>query len=299
MDAVLAHVGRAIAPHDLWSSWGKDPFVYGGVLLTGWLYFRGVRSVWATAGGGRGVARWRAGCFLAGLGVCWAALESPIDAAGSALFSGHMLQHELLTVVAAPLLVLGDPLVAVTRSLPPAWRRRVGRAARLLTGPARSSRRTPWAVAWFGIFVASFWIWHIPALYETALRSDVVHSLQHFSFLASALGFWWVAIGGARHRSPLPGVAMSFGAMVQGTWGGVVLLFSERGIYEPYATTTQAWGLSPSADIAVGAAIMMAAGSVFVAAGIALVGSYLASVERAEGMPAPPVDVSPARPTRA
>src|SRR4051812_40603196 len=108
-----AHVGRAPEPHDLWSAWTFAPAVVAVLALSAWLYARGVREIWSTAGRGRVVARWRAACFAGGTFAVALALLSPIDALGSALFSVHMTQHMLLIVVAAPLLMLGDPPTAM------------------------------------------------------------------------------------------------------------------------------------------------------------------------------------------
>ena len=277
---MLAHAGQPLSPHDVWSSWGTDPVVYAALVAAAGLYLRGLCRLWATAGVGRGVARWQATAFGAGLLVCWLALESPVDAVGSALFSGHMLQHELLAVVAAPLLVLGDPVVAVTHGLAPAWRRRLGAADRLLTGAGRSSQRGKWLAGWFLVFVTSFWVWHLPVLYNAALRNDLVHSVQHGTFLVGAVGLWWSALGRHRKRNPLPGVGLLFVTVLQGTWGGALFVFATRAYYQPYVTTTEAWGLTAVEDINLGGVIMWIAGIVFIATAVVLLGSWLLSLDR-------------------
>lgn len=279
MQWLVAHAGQPATPHDLWSSWGSDPFVYSGLLVAGWLYLDGLRRLWAAAGVGRGVSRARAASFFGGLVVCWIALESPVDALGSALFSGHMLQHELLAVVAAPLLILGEPAVVVPRALPPAWRRRLGRVEHRLTGAGRTAAIGPRYVAAFLIFAGSFWVWHVPALYNAALRSDVVHSIQHVSFLAGALVFWYAAISRRGRRNPLAGMALAFAAIIQGAWGGTVFVFSNQAIYDPYLTTTQAWGLEPVEDINLGGVIMIGAGPIFLLTALALLAGFLTSME--------------------
>ena len=286
---MLAHAGQPVSPHDLWSSWGTDPVVYAGLVAMGWLYLRGLRRLWATAGVGRGVARWQAAAFAAGLLVCWIALESPVDALGSALFSGHMLQHELLAVVAAPLLVLGDPMRTVAHGLAPVWRRRLGVADRLVTGAGSPSQRGWWLAGWFVAFVVSFWAWHVPVLYNAAVRNDVVHSLQHATFLVGALGLWWAALGRYRKRNPLPGVALLFATVLQGTWGGALFVFAVRGYYEPYLNTTEAWGLTPVDDINLGGSIMWVSGMVFIAAALFLLVTWLPALDRRDTASEPPV----------
>lgn len=282
MHALLAHAGQPATPHDLWSSWGADPVVYAGLVLAGWLYVRGLRRLWGAAGVGRGVTRSRAAAFLGGLAVCWVALESPVDALGSALFSGHMLQHELLAVVAAPLLILGEPAVVVPRGLPPPWRRRLGRIEHRLTGAGRNTATGPRYVAAFVIFAGSFWVWHVPTLYDAALRSELIHSIQHLTFLTGALVFWYAAISRRGRRNPLAGVGLGFAATIQGAWGGVLFVFSNQAVYDGYRSTTQPWGLEPVEDINLGGVIMLAAGPVFLLAVIALLVRFLTAMDTAD-----------------
>ncbi|MFL5448051.1 MAG: cytochrome c oxidase assembly protein, partial [Gemmatimonadales bacterium] len=101
------HDGRPLTPHVLWTAWSFEPAVVIGLALTGFLYLFGLRRLWHNAGSGHGV-RYREALFFAlgwaGLAV---ALISPLHQMGEALFSAHMAQHELLMVLAAPLLVLG------------------------------------------------------------------------------------------------------------------------------------------------------------------------------------------------
>ena len=280
---VFAHVGQPVEPHDLWSSWGSDPVVYAGLLVVEGLYLRGLRRMWRRGGVGAGISVGRSVLFLAGLVVALLALESPIDALGTALFSGHMLQHELLAAVAAPLIVLGEPLRVIPRGVPPRWRRRIGRAERLLGGVGAKDATSRWMVSWFIAFVASFWLWHIPALYEAALRSDVVHSVQHTFFLLPALGLWWCALGPHRRRFAPLGAVLLAATAIQGTIGGVNFVFAERAYYEPYRTTTEPWGLDPVEDIALGGAIMWTAGPIFIAAAVVLFGRWLARQEQPLG----------------
>lgn len=289
---MLAHAGQPVTPHDLWSSWGTDPVVYTGLLLAGYLYVGGLRQLWGAAGVGRGVSRAQAASFLGGLVVCWIALESPVDALGSALFWGHMLQHELLAVIAAPLLILGDPGIVIPRGLPPRWRRRLGRAEHRLTGAGRASS-TGWRYgAAFLIFVASFWVWHAPALYDAAVRSDLVHSLQHFTFLGGALVFWYAAISRRGRRNPLAGVVLIFAGLLQGAWGGMTFVFAKQPVYDAYLTTTRPWGLEPVEDLNIGGVIMLGAGPIMALAAVTLLARYLTSMEEREASPNRPTAVA-------
>ena len=90
--------------------------------VTGWLYARGLRRLWHASHPGAGISHARAVAFLAGWLATAVALLSPLDPLGGQLFSAHMLQHELLMLLAAPLLVAGRPLGAFLWALPPPWR---------------------------------------------------------------------------------------------------------------------------------------------------------------------------------
>ena len=80
----------------------------------------------------------------------------------------------------------------------------------------------------------------------------------------------------------MPGVALLFGAILQGAWGGLVFVFANRAHYEPYRTTTQAWGLTPVEDLSAGGAIMWTAELVLITAAAVLMGTWLVSMDRAQ-----------------
>lgn len=117
--------------------------------------------------------------FAAGWSTLAVALLSPLDHAAESSFGLHMVQHELLMIVAPPMLILGRPFTALAASLPRA-------ALRVAAWPLR----IPPLVAW-GLHAAALWIWHLPRLFEAGLQSHAVHALQHASFFFSALLFWW------------------------------------------------------------------------------------------------------------
>ena len=278
-----AHDGRPPEPHDLWSAWSWEPLVLAGLAAGGSLYALGVRRVWRRAGSGRGVKPWEAASFAAGLAALFVALVSPLDALAAALVSAHMAQHVLLTVVAAPLLALGAPHVAFLWALPAPHRRSAAGWARW-----RGARAT-WDVlrhplaAWT-LHAVVLWSWHAPRLYEATLRSEVVHAVQHASFLGSALLFWWVLLHPARGGRSAYGVgvfvvfatAMHSGAL------GALLTFSSRPWYPAYAPRVEAWGLTPLEDQQLAGLVMwIPAGLVYVAAGLALRAVWLGALDLA------------------
>lgn len=201
------------------------------------------------------------------------ALVSPLHPLGEALFSAHMVQHELLMVIAAPLLVLGHPLVAFLWALPFEWRRVIGKWAKAQPVANTWHHLTNPLTAWLAHAVV-LWGWHIPALFQATLTSDLVHTAQHLSFLVSALLFWWALFRGT-HRYGL-GVLYVFTTAVHTSILGALLTFSPRLWYPTYATRTAPWGLSPLEDQQIGGLIMwVPAGLVYTIVGLALFALWL------------------------
>ncbi|HTE85529.1 MAG TPA: cytochrome c oxidase assembly protein [Dehalococcoidia bacterium] len=275
---VLAHSGPPPAPADLWGSWTLDPILLIALAALAGLYYRGLTRLWGRTGIDRAVRVWRAECFAGGLAVLVAALVSPLDALGSALFTAHMVQHLLLIAVAAPLLVLGAPLAPILLALPATWRRvavrrlrsrRLCAAVRLLRGPA----------ATWGIATATLWLWHAPALFEAALRSQPIHAIEHGFLLGSACLFWLSVLPERKRGSLLrPSSVLYLLAMAaQGTVLGIALAFSRSPWYAAYAGTAVAWHLSPLEDQqAAGLVMWVPAGAVYLAAALALIGRAIA-----------------------
>jgi putative membrane protein len=120
-----------------------------------------------------------AAAFAAGWLALLAALAPPLDRAAADSFAAHMVQHELLMLVAPPLLILGRPFAALAATLP-------ARAVRLAALPLAIPPLA--AVCLHG---AALWLWHAPRLFDAGLASPAVHALQHASFFWTALLFWW------------------------------------------------------------------------------------------------------------
>jgi putative membrane protein len=279
-----AHPGVPPRPHDLWHAWSAEPAVVLGLAVAAWVYARGVRALWRRAGRGRGVATWRVACQAAGLLAVAAALLSPLDALGEALFSAHMAQHLVLMMVAAPLLVLGDLVTAALWALPRSARAAAGRAwrrARTLRAAWGAARRP--AAAWL-LHVGTLWAWHARGPYESAVRHTGVHVLEHASFLVTALLFW-LALADPRPRRRLGfggAVAYLFAAGLQGTALGALITVATRPWYSVHLATTGPWGLTPLEDQQLAGLLMwIPAGLVYlVALGVELV---LALREREAG----------------
>ncbi|MGN6201167.1 MAG: cytochrome c oxidase assembly protein [Solirubrobacterales bacterium] len=182
---------------------------------------------------------WRCGAFLlAGWLVVGLALSPPLDAAADTSLSWHMLQHMLLLAVAPPLLVLGEPVRVAFDLLPP---RRAQQLAAALRHPPLSTLLNPAvALALFFLIVLGT---HVPAVFDTALESDPLHALEHFSYLATGLLLWSAAIGADPARKPLSIIGLTgllTAAMVPMLAVGVVLATASGVVYSPYASASGA-----------------------------------------------------------
>ena len=258
-------------------AWTFDPTVVAGLLGSGVLYARGVRRVWRVRRSDRRLVR-HAACFLGGLVVLYVALQSPIDTYADVRLSVHMIQHLLLTMVAAPLLVLGAPVTLVLRAATPAFRRRWlvpllrSRALRKLTGPVVS-----WAQ-----FALVLWVSHFSPLYEAALRSTGVHAMEHLLYVASAVLFWSPVVGVEPRPKPLshPGrMLYMFLAMPQMSFLGLAMWGTSRVLYPSYQV---ALGSAALADQRLAGTIMGSTGMLVMvpALGMVLL-DWLAREERA------------------
>ena len=280
-DRVHAHEGEPLAPHDLWTAWSWDPWIVIGLTVSAVLYWRGVRPVWSGARPGRGIRLWEVYCFIGGWIALFVGLVSPMHPAGEVLFSAHMLQHEVLMLIAAPLLVLGRPMIPFLWGLPSSWRRTAGALVKPCWIRWSWDTFTSPFTAWW-VHAVALWAWHVPFLFEATLQSDLIHSLQHLSFLISALLFWWALL----RRSD---AGMGYGAAVLYVFTtavhssilGALLTFSSIVWYPAYGATTAVWGLTPLEDQQLGGLIMWVPGGVvFVAAGLALLWAWISESER-------------------
>jgi putative membrane protein len=248
--AAWAHADKPHGEGSWWTAWTGDPLLLGSLALVAAGYGLGLARIWRRMGVGRGLSRWQAGSFALGIGAVILSLVSPINALSAELSSVHMIQHMLLMMVAAPLLVLGHPSLAFLWALPVSWRTVFGRASRRL-GRARGRWYPFWqpTVAW-ALFALALWIWHLPVLYQAALRDQGIHDLQHFAFFGTAALYWRVLldpVGRIRLNRGL-GVLYLFTTSLHATVLGVFMALSPRAWYSDYVSRTPAWGLSPLED---------------------------------------------------
>jgi cytochrome c oxidase assembly factor CtaG len=254
--------------------WEFDPVVVVPLALSLLLYGVGLARLWQRAGQGRGVSYVHAGLFAAGWLTLAGALVSPLHEYGEHLFLAHMVEHELLMAVAAPLLALSRPLGTFLHAFP--------RDARLaLVGWARGRIiQASWgwlvdplvAIILHGVAI---WVWHAPRLLDATLESSMMHRLQHTSFLVTALFFWWAVI-----RLPVKeygvGAAHVFATMMHTGVLGALLTLTPRICYVRQTQDAPLFGWTPLEDQQLAGLFMwVPGGAIYLAAGLWLLGRWL------------------------
>lgn len=254
----------APGPAEVLRSWTFEPGVLISIALPAVWYAYGVRSLWHAAGRGRGVGSMQISAFAAGLLTLVVALVSPLDAMGDMLFSAHMVQHLLLVLVAAPLLVLGKPALPALWSFPATARRRAGHwwIHATMTRRITSTLMSP-GVAWM-LHTADLLFWHMPTPYDWTLRSESIHALEHASFVGTAVLFWWAVLQPTGRRRLSYGMSVlyvSAAGMVMSALAAI-LVFAPSPWYAGYLTTTAEWHLTPLQDQQLGGLMMWIPASV-------------------------------------
>jgi len=232
------------------------------------LYWLGLKYS-IDAGLERRFAWWRPVCFGAGLVAIIIALESPIDTWALTYLWAHMVQHALLIFVAAPLLLFGAPLMPLLRAIPLDARRsslrwlmtnRRPRRVALAIGHGIASPRGVWL-----LFVGDYLAWHVPALYDLALRDQGIHDIEHLLFLGTALLFWAQIIPSAPLRPRLGFAAQALFTITGGfalQTVEMVLTYSGSPFYAHYAQVQRSTGaISALVDQTSAGALMGAIGT--------------------------------------
>lgn len=196
--------------------------------------------------------------LLAGIAVIVAALISPLETESGRYFWVHMCQHMVFVLVAAPLIS----------------------GSRMFTAPAflRSG-----IVVW-ALHAIALWAWHMPVLYDAAMRSQPLHALEHASFVITAVLFWNLVFDKAVDR--FKRAAVVFGTMLQSGALGAILVFASAPLYEWHLRNTPSgrWGtpeVLESQQLA-GAIMWVPQGFVYLAIMVALVAQALNALDVAE-----------------
>lgn len=246
----------------MWSAWSWEPEILLGLALAAWGYARGVSALWQRAGFGRGIHYWRAFAFAAGLLALFVALISPLNDLSATLVSAHMVQHLVLVLIAGPLVVVGAPLLPLLWALPKPMRRALGRwwkQAALLRAVWHTLSQP--LVVW-PLHTAALWVWHLPGLYQAALKSEILHTVEHGCFFGTALLFWRTVFPGGKSErmSYGAGVFYVFATGMQSGLLGALLTFAPTPWYPAYAARVAAWGFTPLEDQQLAGLIMWVPG---------------------------------------
>jgi putative membrane protein len=233
--------------------WNLDPVLIAALLAVLALYLYGATRPENPT---RNISGWRRAAFGAGWTIGAAALISPLCALSVSLFSARVGQHMILTLVAAPLVILGRPGVALTSLWPRACRR--FSSSSLLTairGAAGSA----------AAFALALWFWHAPGPYDATFASTVVYWLMHLTVFATALMVWNVLLD-ARATGTVSSLVVGAASTLQMTFLGAIITLAPRALYAPHMLTPYAWGMTPAGDQQLGGLIMWVPGcSIFLA----------------------------------
>jgi putative membrane protein len=233
-----------------WRRWDLHPSVIIGLVLLGGLYV----YLGGLSGGAGGAPRRRIASFAGALLVLGLALNGPLhNLSDSYLFSAHMVQHLVLTLVFPPLLLYGTPARVMRPLVRPRW----------VLWFARRATRPLVAGALFSVPIT---LWHFPQFYEAALEHHALHIAQHLVFLATAVIMWWPVL------SPLPELPRAsyatqllylFALGLPMSLAGALITLATDVLYPFYAAAPRVWGLTPAADQQLGGLLMWVVGTIY------------------------------------
>jgi cytochrome c oxidase assembly factor CtaG len=238
-----------------------EPWMAFPMLLAAGIYAVGFVRLRRRSGPGRAELARRGWIFAAGWAVLAGATLSPLHALGARSFTAHMAEHELIMLGAAPLMVWARPLGVMIWAFPAGARQALGAIPRnrAIGGLWRVFSDPLLATV---LQAAALWLWHLPSLFDLALRSEGWHAVQHLCFFVSALFFWSAML--APRRSPWTAAALLFAtSMITGALGAFMAL-SESPWYAPYAAMgLAAFGLTPEQDQQLAGVLMWVPGGLF------------------------------------
>lgn len=260
--AAQAHVVALEAGEAQTFGW-RFPFWVSTLLAVGAVFYGiGFVRLERRGAGGRAVRRTHAAAFFSGWLALTLVFVSPLDALTGALFSAHMVQHEAMMLLCAPLIVLGRPFGVMLWALPHPVRLAIGRLLRAHAWTRCWRRLASPLCAWW-LHAVALWAWHAPLLFEAALANAGVHTLQHASFLLTALLFWRGIVGEMATRRGAGSAMLSlFTTMVHTGALGALIALAPGVWYPSYIEPTSALGMDPLQDQQLGGLIMWIPGAV-------------------------------------
>ena len=254
--AAVAHGDEVLNPAALWSSWDFSPSIMITSLLAALVYWRGMAKRQHSA---KAPKMWRHLAYFSGLLVVYLALQSPLDALADRLFWAHQVQHLCLRMLGPMLITVAAPEGVLIAGLPAMVKRAIV-APLVSNGAVRAVfwtlRRAPVA---FAVFLASLYIWQIPAVHNAAISNDALHYTMHVTMLAAGLLFFWLMFD---RRDPPEALSrpvrllMLIGTAVSNSLIGSVTTLKTVALYTAYGTGTRLFGLPPLADESIGGYIL-------------------------------------------
>jgi cytochrome c oxidase assembly factor CtaG len=258
--------------HTHGASWTFDPWIIVPLVLSGSLYASGVAVLWRRAGLRHGIETWQVIAYALGWLLLAGALVSPLHWLGEHLFTFHMIEHEIVMALAAPLLAVSRPLGAFVWAFPRAIRIQMGRTAHNASvAMLWSTLTTPInATILHGVAI---WTWHAPVLFDPAVMNVTMHRLQHLSFLITALLFWWALIRRANYGAA---AGHLFITMLHTSVLGALMALAPRVLYQAQTAEALRWGLTPLEDQQLAGVVMwIPAGTVYAGAALAFVALWI------------------------
>ena len=219
------------------------------VYLRGWIT---LRNVFPTL-----ISGWRLAAFMSGLVLVWTAVVSPLATLDHQLLTIHMMKHLLLMTVAAPLILAGTPMFPMVCGLPKLFIRSHPPVAGL---PTRWLEYCRWHPAWCWLAgTAAVVGWHLPAAFQSGMRSHGMHTLEDISFLAAGLLFWWPIVQSSQSATTSPRWSTAlylFLATLPCDILSAFLVFCNRLVYPIYLAHPPRFSLLPLADQECAGALM-------------------------------------------
>lgn len=253
-------------------AWSFDPFLVIPLLAFGMLYVAGACALHRRSHVRPLARRWQHVGYVCGWLSLAGALVSPLHRLGEQLFTFHMIEHEIIMAVSAPLLVLARPIGTLLWSLP--------RQIRCSTARLLQSRpvRAVWEWASNGrnatiLHGLAIWAWHAPGLFDAAVENVATHRLQHLSFIATAILFWWSVF---RRSEAGTGAWHLFMTMLHTSALGALMALAPRVLYTVQTASAPSFGLSPLEDQQLAGIVMwVPAGTIYAGAALALLAIWI------------------------
>ena len=261
---------HADAAHAAESPWHLDPWILTPLLLCGLLYGLGSLKLWMRASTGRQKTWWCALAFWSGYAALAGVLLSPLHWLAEHLFTFHMVEHEVIMTVSAPLIVLARPIAAFFWALPRWPRYCLASTFKLLRKGWKYLSNGNFATLLHGLVI---WIWHIPFVFDAAVTDVVLHRLQHLSFFLVAVIFWWSVLWVSRR-----GVAAwhLFLTMLHTSMLGALMALAPRVLYVVQTRTAPDWGVTALEDQQLAGIIMwVPAGTIYAGGALILLALWI------------------------